>query len=111
MRRAGDAESRTVTFHGAGEQLRLDVVVEASDDEGDGEGDDDEDAEGEEDEEGGDAEDQGIYCSCQKLSYGEVRRTLLPDTGRALHCRPVWRAGGEGVLARTPLTEPVCSYR
>ena len=72
---------------------------------------DDEDAEGEEDEEGGDAEDQGIYCYCQKLSYGEVRRTLLPDTGRALHCRPVWRAGGEGVLARTPLTEPVCSYR
>ncbi|TFK94244.1 hypothetical protein K466DRAFT_397529 [Polyporus arcularius HHB13444] len=33
---------------------------------------DDEDAEGEEDEEGGDAEDQGIYCYCQKLSYGEM---------------------------------------
>ncbi len=42
---------------------------------------DDEDAEGEEDEEGGDAEDQGIYCYCQKLSYGEVRAALLPDTG------------------------------
>ncbi|KAI0722394.1 hypothetical protein C8T65DRAFT_137918 [Cerioporus squamosus] len=33
---------------------------------------DDEDAEGEEDEEGGDAEDQGIYCYCQKLSYGQM---------------------------------------
>lgn len=39
----------------------------------------DEDAEGEDDvddamEEGGDAEDKELYCFCQKLSYGEVRR-------------------------------------
>ncbi|PIL37396.1 transcription factor [Ganoderma sinense ZZ0214-1] len=36
---------------------------------------DDEDAEGEEDEageDGGDAEDQELYCYCQKLSYGEM---------------------------------------
>ncbi|OSD04569.1 hypothetical protein PYCCODRAFT_1423979 [Trametes coccinea BRFM310] len=38
---------------------------------------DEEDAEGEEDldeagEEGGDAEDQELYCYCQKLSYGEM---------------------------------------
>ena len=41
-------------------------------------GPDDEDAEGDEDmedggEDGGDAEDQELYCYCQKLSYGEVR--------------------------------------
>ena len=41
-------------------------------------GPDDEDAEGEEDvedggEDGADAEDQELYCYCQKLSYGEVR--------------------------------------
>ncbi|KAI0776184.1 hypothetical protein BD413DRAFT_262380 [Trametes elegans] len=40
-------------------------------------GPDDEDAEGEDDldeagEEGGDAEDQELYCYCQKLSYGEM---------------------------------------
>ena len=39
VRCAGDEESRTVTFHSAGERLQLDVVVEVSDDEGDGGGD------------------------------------------------------------------------
>ena len=33
VRRAGDPESRTVTFHSAGEKLQLDVVIETSDDE------------------------------------------------------------------------------
>ena len=36
----------------------------------------DEDAEGEDDvdmEEGGDADDKEVYCTCQRMSYGEVR--------------------------------------
>lgn len=42
----------------------------------------DEDAEGEDDvdmEEGGDADDKEVYCTCQRMSYGEVRtgRTAL----------------------------------
>lgn len=49
---------------------------------------DDEDAEGEEDEvgeDGGDAEDQELYCYCQKLSYGEVR----PSASCVAHARAV----------------------
>lgn len=51
---------------------------------------DDEDAEGEEDEageDGGDAEDQELYCYCQKLSYGEVRRSEFKTV--ATHARAV----------------------
>lgn len=43
------------------------------DDAGDGEGDEDLD----EDQESGDAEDQKLYCYCQKTSYGEVSVCLI----------------------------------
>ncbi len=53
---------------------------------------DDEDAEGEDEEageDGGDAEDQELYCYCQKLSYGEVR----PSESAVARTRAVAVAG------------------
>ena len=63
--------------------------AEGEDEDAEGE---DEDAEGEEDEDGADAEDQELYCYCQKLSYGEVRLSLSVFVSLCL-CLCRWTPG------------------